>query len=247
MNPNRTFRPTLLIILIAGLLAPACGRSNKSDASADGRPSWPWDVQPNPLPDTSSPDSSRDTASSTETMPPPDVGEDRAIAADTATSDSPADAAPEDTAINPDSDEDTGRLDGNDDPSDPGTGDLCANGYSCLTSCENHCGLHNLGRSVCTCISNALHCSDCILSDQARPQVPQVVSVTCADGIATGVACARVGDACFLHPGWPYPDGCLCWSTPLGMVWNCAPVFDWFSFLPDAGPPGTGASPAAPR
>jgi hypothetical protein len=89
--------------------------------------------------------------------------------------------------------------------------------------------LHELGRSVCTCNSGLLHCSDCLLTDLARPQVPKVVTTICAAETATDVLCSRPGDACFLHANSPYPDGCLCWPTPSGLVWGCGPVFGWFA------------------
>jgi hypothetical protein len=111
----------------------------------------------------------------------------------------------------------------------------CGDGYVCLTNCENRCGLHELGRSTCLCQNGVLQCNECQLTDLARPQVPTVVSATCAAGTASGSPCAQVSDACFLHPDSPYPDGCLCWPTATGMIWSCAPVFGWFTLPPDAG------------
>jgi hypothetical protein len=111
----------------------------------------------------------------------------------------------------------------------------CGDGYVCLTSCENRCGLHELGRSTCLCRDGVLQCNDCQITALARPQVPEIVSATCAEGVASGTLCSQVSEACFVDPDSPYPVGCLCWPTATGMIWNCAPVFGWFTLTPDAG------------
>jgi hypothetical protein len=154
-----------------------------------------------------------------------DTSTDLAITPDATTVDSPA----EDAQLEADTAEDSSVLDGSEELPDPGLSYLCGDGYFCLAGCENRCGMHDLGRSACTCSSGTLHCSDCLLSDMARPQVPKVVTTICAAETATDVLCSRPGDACYLHANWPYPDGCLCWPTPLGLVWNCGPVFGWFT------------------
>jgi hypothetical protein len=227
-KPRPAFPPTIAIALLFGLLAPSCGGSNRTDASVGDRPFWAWDVLPNLPLDAGVPDLAANVDDTLATNDAP-----AAMSPDAP--DNSVDAAPED---------DAGPMDGGEFP-DPNASYFCAGGYLCLVDCENRCGLHDLGRSVCTCTGTTLHCGDCGLSDLARPQVPQVVSATCADGIATDVSCARVGDACFLHPDWPYPDGCLCWPTDHGLVWGCAPVFDWFSYLPGAGGSGPGVDAAA--
>ena len=231
LKPHCAFPQPLAIALLAAAIAPACGGSAKSDASAD-RPLWPWDVQP--APDSGAPDLASDPAQSIDAR----AAADLAISTDAPT-------LPDDTLANSDAATDDSLPDGNDDLPDPGISYLCTDGYFCQVSCENRCGLHDLGRSVCTCTASTLHCTDCVLTDLARPQVPQIVSAVCGDGIATDVPCARVGDACFLHPAWPYPDGCLCWPTDHGMVWGCAPVFGWFTSTPQTAASGTGTSAAA--
>jgi hypothetical protein len=210
---------TLAIAFLVGALAPACGTSTKTDAGAGDRPFWPWDVLPNLALDAGVPDLASDSANPSDALATSDATVDLTVSADVPN-----------TAV--DAIADDGSPDTNDDLPDPGTSYLCSDGYICLVSCENRCGLHELGRSVCTCTDNALDCTECVLSDLARPQVPQFVTAVCADGIVTDVPCTQVGDACFLHPAWPYPDGCLCWPTDHGLVWGCAPVFGWFTSTP---------------
>jgi hypothetical protein len=88
-------------------------------------------------------------------------------------------------------------------------------------------GARNQGRAL-----RGTQTTECVLSDLARPQVPQFVTAVCGNDIVTDAPCTRVGDACFVHPAWPYPDGCLCWPTDHGLVWGCAPVFGWFTSTP---------------
>jgi hypothetical protein len=156
-------------------------------------------------------------------LPPPDV----TLEPDVPTVEEPVDAA--DPVI-----EDAG-LPVEEGDAAPIVSYQCGDGYVCLTSCENRCGLHELGRSTCLCQDGMLQCNDCQITALARPQVPTLVSATCADGVATGSLCPQVGDACFVHPDSSYPDGCLCWPTATGMIWSCAPVFGWFTLPPDAG------------
>lgn len=216
MKPRPSLPQIFAIAFLIGALAPACGTSTKTDASAGDRPFWPWDAQPNPLLDTGVPG---DSAKSID-----------ALATD-ATVDLTVNADAPNNGIDAIAD-DGNAPDANDDLPDPGTSYLCSDGYLCLVSCENRCGLHELGRSVCTCTDNTLDCTECVLSDLARPQVPQFVTAVCRDGIVTDAPCTRVGDACFLHPAWPFPDGCLCWPTDHGLAWGCAPVFGWFTSTP---------------
>jgi hypothetical protein len=203
------------MLLLAALIAPACGGSTRTDASAADRPFWPWDVEPSPLPDSSSPD--------------PDGAVVITI------TNNFTDDAPEATTVIPSADEDAASFDANDDLPNSDAAYICGDGYTCLANCENPCGLHDLGRSVCNCIAGQLHCSNCQIPQSLRPQIPTVVSATCGDDAASDVLCQQSGDACLLHPDWPYPDGCLCWPTDHGLTWGCAPVFDWFSVSPDAG------------
>lgn len=203
---------TLALALLVLSFCPACGESRARQFS-DARPSPAWDVSPDVSPDKSESDLA---------LAEPDA----ALLPDAAVEE-PVDAAV--TVL-----EDAGLPVGEGDAA-PIQSYQCGDGYVCLTSCENRCGLHELGRSTCLCRDGVLLCDECQLTALARPQVPTVVSATCADGVVSGVSCSQVAEACFLHPDSPFPDGCLCWPTTTGMIWNCAPVFGWFTLPPDAG------------
>ena len=188
---------------------PGCGESRTEQSTDGSRPTWGWDV---------SPDQAMDQGS-----PPPDV----TLEPDAPTVEDPVDAAEPTT-------EDAGvPMEAGD--AAPVQSYQCGDGYLCLASCENRCGLHELGRSTCLCKEGVLQCDDCQIAALARPEVPEAVSATCGDSVASGTQCTQVGEACFVDPGSPYPDGCLCWPTATGMIWNCAPVFGWFTLPPDAG------------
>jgi hypothetical protein len=204
---------TLALALLVLSFCPACGESRAGHFS-DARPAREWDASLDESSDGEEPDLTfADQAVDTES--------------DVAIVEAPVDAA---VTIR----EDAGLpIEAGD--AAPIQSYQCGDGYVCLTSCENRCGLHELGRSTCLCQNGVLQCDDCQLTALTRPQVPTVVSATCTDGIASGSPCSHVGDACFLHPDSPYPDGCLCWATTTGMIWGCAPVFGWFSLPPDAG------------
>jgi hypothetical protein len=217
----------LPIALLA--IAPACGNLARRDMGADARPPWSRDVAPASswAPDVGStgPADGPGQSGAGDTQGALDTAADLAISPDVTTIDGPTDNAllEIDTAAPP------SPWDAADDLPDPSFSYLCGDGYICLAGCENRCGMHELGRSVCTCNSGLLHCSDCLLTDLARPQVPKVVTTMCAAETETDVLCSRPGDACYLHANWPYPDGCLCWPTPSGLVWGCGPVFGWFT------------------
>lgn len=190
-------------------LASGCGSSSARHHPDGSRPTWGWDVSPDQGMDQALPRSDvtpePDAPTVEETM---DVAEP--IIEDASLPIDDGDAAPVQSY-------------------------QCGDGYVCLTSCENRCGLHELGRSTCVCQNGVLQCSDCQLTALARPQVPEIVSAICADSAISGTPCSQVGEACFSTPDSPYPNGCLCWPTATGMLWNCAPVFDWFTLPSDAG------------
>ena len=223
---NVRFHLALPITLL--VIAPACGSSTGKDAGPDDRPLWGLDVEPTLAPDAEIPDVTSSPGQSNDATEASDTATDTTVSPDIVAIDS---SILEDALIATDSAVDYDPLDGGMDLPDPGFSYLCGDGYLCLTSCENRCGLHELGRSTCVCDSGVLHCGDCLLTDLARPQVPEVVTTICAAETTTDGLCSRPGDACYLHANSPYPDGCLCWPTPSGLVWNCGPVFGWFTTM----------------
>jgi hypothetical protein len=192
-------------------LAVGCGSSSAKHEPDGSRPTWGWDV------------SSANSPDEGPVPPSPDAN----LEPDVPTVEQPVDAA--------DPVEEDAGIPVDEGDAAPVQSYQCGDGYVCLTSCENRCGLHELGRSTCLCKDGVLQCNDCPITTLARPQVPETVSATCADGIVSGAACSQVGDACFVNPDSPYPIGCLCWPTATGMIWSCAPVFGWFTLPPDAG------------
>jgi hypothetical protein len=190
-------------------LTLGCGDAHVFQHPDGSRPAWGWDV---------SPDEGADQT---------DVNPDVVLELDAVATEQAVDAA--EPVI-----EDAG-LPVEEGDAAPVQSYQCGDGYLCLTNCENRCGLHELGRSTCLCKDGVLQCNDCKITDLARAQVPTIVADTCAESVASGRLCAQVGDACFVNPASPYPDGCLCWPTATGLIWNCAPVFGWFALPPDAG------------
>jgi hypothetical protein len=118
--------------------------------------------------------------------------------------------------------------------------DECEAGESCIgaASCQDTCGLHELGDQACTCSAAVLTCNTCTVNAEFRSMIRSATAF-CAAGTRDGNACTTKGETCmavsYSSSGTPRREGCLCWQGRTRLEWDCSSTLNGF-FQDDAPP-----------